>query len=105
MPPARLQAYLEELCAAEGVAVAPGVLSFVVRAGGDDSPTTTIAGLTAPTAVRVDEAGDQDYFERGIEIGIEKDGLRIEALDISQYRIVEVDFDEDLTRANEFVGD
>ncbi|MGL5818977.1 MAG: DNA polymerase III subunit gamma/tau, partial [Phycicoccus sp.] len=34
VPPARLQAYLDELCAREGVAVAPGVLSFVVRAGG-----------------------------------------------------------------------
>ena len=32
------------------------------------------------------------------------DGLRVEALDISKYHIVEVDFDEDLTRANEFVG-
>ncbi len=32
--PARLQAYMEELCVKEGVAVAPGVLSFVVRAGG-----------------------------------------------------------------------
>src|SRR4051794_205908 len=49
---------------------------------------------------RLEEVGDQDYFERGLELGIEKDGLRIEALDISQYRIVEVDFDEDLTRAN-----
>ena len=34
VPPMRLEAYLGELCAAEGVAVAPGVLSFVVRAGG-----------------------------------------------------------------------
>jgi DNA polymerase III subunit gamma/tau len=34
VPPLRLQDYLAELCAAEGVAVAPGVLSFVVRAGG-----------------------------------------------------------------------
>ncbi len=33
VPPARLQSYLEELCTREGVAVAPGVLSFVVRAG------------------------------------------------------------------------
>jgi DNA polymerase-3 subunit gamma/tau len=33
VPPARLQAYMEELCVKEGVAVAPGVLSFVVRAG------------------------------------------------------------------------
>ena len=53
---------------------------------------------------RLDEAGDQDYFERGIELGIEQDGLKVEALDISQFHIVEVDFDEDLTRANEFVG-
>ncbi len=34
VPPARLQAYMEELCVKEGVPVAPGVLSFVVRAGG-----------------------------------------------------------------------
>ncbi|MGL5866994.1 MAG: DNA polymerase III subunit gamma and tau [Dermatophilaceae bacterium] len=34
VPPARLQSYLDEVCAREGVAVAPGVLSFVVRAGG-----------------------------------------------------------------------
>lgn len=34
VPPLRLQAYLGELCAVEKVAVAPGVLSFVVRAGG-----------------------------------------------------------------------
>jgi len=53
---------------------------------------------------RLDEAGDQDYFERGIELGIEQDDLKVEALDISQFHIVEVDFDEDLTRANEFVG-
>jgi choline kinase len=54
---------------------------------------------------RLDDCNDQDYFERGIELGIEQDGLRIEALDISKFHIVEVDFDEDLTRANEFVGD
>ena len=34
VPPLRLQDYLGKLCAAEKVAVAPGVLSFVVRAGG-----------------------------------------------------------------------
>jgi hypothetical protein len=54
---------------------------------------------------RLDDCGDQDYFERGIELAIEQDGLRVEALDISKFHIVEVDFDEDLTRANEFVGD
>jgi len=34
VPPLRLQDYLGKLCVAEKVAVAPGVLSFVVRAGG-----------------------------------------------------------------------
>lgn len=34
VPPARLQDYMEQLCSSEGVAVEPGVLSFVVRAGG-----------------------------------------------------------------------
>jgi choline kinase len=44
---------------------------------------------------------DQDYFERGIELAIEKDGLRIEALDISRHPVIEVDFAEDLARANQ----
>ncbi|HHU08787.1 MAG TPA: DNA polymerase III subunit gamma and tau, partial [Intrasporangiaceae bacterium] len=34
VPPAQLHTYLESLCQSEGVAVEPGVLSFVVRAGG-----------------------------------------------------------------------
>nr|WP_281497221.1 DNA polymerase III subunit gamma and tau [Ornithinimicrobium sp. F0845] len=34
VPPQRLAGYLEELCAAEGVTLEPGVLSFVTRAGG-----------------------------------------------------------------------
>lgn len=34
VPPAQLQDYLASVCASEGVQVEPGVLSFVVRAGG-----------------------------------------------------------------------
>ena len=34
LPPARLTAYMEDLCRQEGVTVAPGVLGFVTRAGG-----------------------------------------------------------------------
>ncbi|NYG36039.1 DNA polymerase III subunit gamma and tau [Janibacter alkaliphilus] len=34
VPPSRLQDYMEQLCAAEGIEVQPGVLSFVVRSGG-----------------------------------------------------------------------
>jgi len=46
---------------------------------------------------------DQDYFERGLELAIAQDGLLIEPLDISDLYAVEVDFAEDLTRANLFV--
>ena len=47
--------------------------------------------------------GDQDYFERGIELAIEQDHLRFEPVDISDLYAVEVDFAEDLERANLFV--
>jgi choline kinase len=46
---------------------------------------------------------DQDYFERGLELAIEHDKLRIEPVDISDLYAVEVDFAEDLERANLFV--
>jgi choline kinase len=49
---------------------------------------------------RLDECDDQDYFERGIELAIDKDGLRIDALDISRHPVIEIDFAEDLIRAN-----
>ena len=47
--------------------------------------------------------GDQDYFERGIELAIEQDGVRFEPVDISDLYAVEIDFAEDLERANLFV--
>lgn len=46
---------------------------------------------------------DQDYFERGLEMAIEEDGVRLQPLDISDLYAVEVDFAEDLERANLFV--
>jgi len=49
---------------------------------------------------RLEQVDDQDYFERGIELGIERDKLRFEPLDISDLYAVEVDFAEDLARAN-----
>jgi choline kinase len=46
---------------------------------------------------------DQDYFERGIELAIEQDNLRFEPVNISDLYAVEIDFAEDLERANLFV--
>jgi choline kinase len=50
---------------------------------------------------RLDQVGEQDYFERGIELAIELDGLKFKAVDISDLYAVEIDFAEDLERANE----
>ena len=47
--------------------------------------------------------GDQDYFERGIEVAIDEDRLLFEPVDISDLYAVEIDFAEDLERANLFV--
>lgn len=46
------------------------------------------------------QCDDQDYFERGIELAIEKDGLEVLPVDISDLFAVEVDFEADLERAN-----
>jgi choline kinase len=50
---------------------------------------------------RLEECDDQDYFERGIELAIEKDGLKVLPIDISDLFAVEVDFEADLERANQ----
>ena len=43
---------------------------------------------------------DSDYFERGNEITIEQDGTKVIPLDITDLFAVEVDFEDDLSRAN-----
>jgi choline kinase len=45
-----------------------------------------------------------DYFERGMELAIQHAGVRFHPLDISRFSAVEVDFDEDLQRANTWLG-
>lgn len=44
---------------------------------------------------------DQDYFERGIELAIATEGMHVEPMDISDLYAVEIDFAEDLERAND----
>jgi CDP-glycerol glycerophosphotransferase len=45
-----------------------------------------------------------DYFERGMELAIKHSGVRFRPLDISRFSAVEVDFDDDLQRANTWLG-
>lgn len=49
---------------------------------------------------RLAECADSDYFERGIELAITGDGITVVPVDIGELFAVEVDFEEDLDRAN-----
>lgn len=52
---------------------------------------------------RLEECEDNDYFERGLELAIEKDGIKITAVDISAYNCMEIDFVEDLENVNKML--
>jgi CDP-glycerol glycerophosphotransferase len=45
-----------------------------------------------------------DYFERGMELSVQHAGVRFHPLDISRFSAVEIDFDDDLQRANSWLG-
>ncbi|MBT8316877.1 MAG: phosphocholine cytidylyltransferase family protein [Lutibacter sp.] len=44
-----------------------------------------------------------DYFEKGLEMAIAENSLKVKAIDISNYNCIEVDFKEDLKNANNIV--
>lgn len=48
----------------------------------------------------LDRVGDPDYFEKAVEDAIAQSGLRVRAVDVAPFDVVEVDFGEDLERAN-----
>jgi len=52
---------------------------------------------------RLAECDANEYFERGIEVAIEKDGLKVVPADISEFTCIEVDFRQDLEKANELI--
>lgn len=52
---------------------------------------------------RLEECDENDYFERGLELAIEKDNLKIKAVDISMYNCMEIDFAEDLENVNKML--
>ncbi|GAA4347316.1 phosphocholine cytidylyltransferase family protein [Angustibacter luteus] len=73
----------------------------VVGGLGESVGINVIAGVDKPALLRgLEDCDDQDYFERGIQLAVERDGVRVAAVDISDLFAVEVDFEEDLTRAN-----
>lgn len=49
---------------------------------------------------QLENCSENDYFERGIELAIQHDDLKIKPIDISSHRCMEIDFKEDLEEAN-----
>lgn len=81
--------YIEELSKTvqNGLGEAVGI-NFISR---DDMPSFL---------EQLENCNDNDYFERGIEMAISENGLKVKALDISNFRCMEIDFKEDLEAAN-----
>ena len=52
---------------------------------------------------RLEECKDNDYFEKALEMAIEKDNIKIKAVDISDFNCIEIDFEEDLKNANNLI--
>ena len=52
---------------------------------------------------RLEECKDNDYFEKALEVAIEKDNFKIKAVDISDFNCIEIDFEEDLKNANNLI--
>ena len=73
----------------------------VVGGLGEAVGINLIGGKDKNALIRQLEAcEDQDYFERGIELAIARDGVEVTPVDISDLFAVEVDFEGDLERAN-----
>lgn len=49
---------------------------------------------------QLENCDENDYFEKGIEMAIQENDLKVKAVDISNFRCMEVDFKEDLEAAN-----
>ena len=67
----------------------------------NDELVSFISDADKPALIRwLAACEDGDYFERGIELMIENEHCTVVPLDITDLFAVEVDFEEDLTRAN-----
>ena len=74
----------------------------VVDARGEAVGINLVAAADKAVLIsRLAECDDQDYFERGIELAIEHDGVEVTPVDISDLFAMEIDMPEDLERAIE----
>lgn len=78
-------------------------LSKVVPGGLGEAVGINLIGSRDKAALirQLEVCEDQDYFERGLELAIQYDGIQVTPVDISDLFAVEVDFEGDLERANQ----
>ncbi len=80
------------------------VSKIVVNALGESVGINKIVSGDIPLFIEMlEECGNDDYFERGIELAIDR-GLKIYPVDVSDVLCIEVDFTEDLAKANQKLG-
>ncbi|HUS86351.1 MAG TPA: phosphocholine cytidylyltransferase family protein [Bacteroidales bacterium] len=73
----------------------------VVNAPGEAVGINYIAsGHISSFIQSLEQCEPNDYFEKGLELSIKRDGIDIIPVDISEFKCVEVDFREDLDTAN-----
>lgn len=73
----------------------------VVDAKGEAVGINFISSNDIKTFIKyLEECNDNDYFERGLELAIEKEGIKVLPVDISSHKCLEIDFKEDLENAN-----
>ena len=77
-------------------------LSKTVKNGlGEAVGINYVSAKDVPVLIEhLERCNDNDYFERGMETAIQEAGIKVKAVDISRYRCMEVDFEEDLKTAN-----
>jgi CDP-glycerol glycerophosphotransferase len=99
--------------------VADEEVKYTLDADGfiDELSKTVVGGLGEAVGINYVSSADKaaliehlaacelnDYFERGMELSIRHAGVRFRPLDISRFSAVEVDFDDDLQRANTWLS-
>lgn len=77
-------------------------LSKTVKNGlGEAVGINYISEAEMPAFIKqLEQCDDNDYFEKGIELAIQQNDLEVKAVDISNFRCMEIDFKEDLEEAN-----
>ena len=68
-----------------------------------DLKTSKVAAIAPPLSKLIDEGGKSDYFEAAIDPILNFQDVYYE--DISHFPCIEIDFKEDLQKANELVKD